>query len=142
MRYLLLATAALDPGALLPHAASGRVGWALVLLGFLTGAALGLSFHREDFWGGYGSFRRRVARLGHIALVALGVLNLLYALFPYPRPGSGGAAVAGIGLAVGGFGMPAVCFLTAWRKPFRHLFPLPVLSLAAAAACLLVADAS
>jgi hypothetical protein len=26
--------------------------------------------------------------------------------------------------------MPTVCFLTAWKKSFRHLFPLPVILVA------------
>jgi hypothetical protein len=30
---------------------------------------------------------------------------------------------------IGGVAMPAVCFLTGWRKPFRHLFFVPVLAL-------------
>jgi hypothetical protein len=30
--------------------------------------------------------------------------------------------------------MPCVCFLAAWKKPFRHLFVLPVLSLVLAVA--------
>jgi hypothetical protein len=45
-------------------------GWALILAAFAAGAGIGLLFHREDFWGGYASWRRRLARLGHIALAA------------------------------------------------------------------------
>ena len=47
----------------------------------MTGAVLGLRFHRDDFLGGYGSFRRRIVRLGHIAMAALGMINVL--LVPY-----------------------------------------------------------
>ena len=54
-------------------------GWSLVLAGFASGALLGFGFHRETFWGGYASLRRRLVRLGHVACVALGVLNLLFA---------------------------------------------------------------
>ena len=50
------------------HPLNWYAGWILILTAFLTGAGLGLSFHREDFWGGYASFRRRLVRLGHIAL--------------------------------------------------------------------------
>jgi hypothetical protein len=49
-----------------------------VLLAFATGAGLGLFFHRDDFLGGYNSFRRRIVRLGHIALAALGMLNVIF----------------------------------------------------------------
>jgi hypothetical protein len=52
-------------------------GWGLVAAGFVSGTAVGLGFHREDFLGGYGSFRRRLLRLGHVALVALGMFNVL-----------------------------------------------------------------
>ena len=34
----------------------------------------------------------------------------------------------------GAVSMPTVCFLSAWRKPLRHLFFIPVLSLIGAAA--------
>src|SRR3974377_2441858 len=107
-------------------------GWGMILTAFLTGAFLGLSFHREDFLGGYGSLRRRIVRLGHIALAALGMINILYglstmALEPTPR-----ARLASFGFIIGGVTMPAVCFLTSWRVVFRHLFFVPVLSLAIA----------
>ena len=54
------------------HALNWAAGWWLILSGFVVGAGLGLFFHRDDFWGGYDSFRRRIFRLGHIALEALG----------------------------------------------------------------------
>lgn len=97
-----------------------QFGWMLVLAGFAAGAILGLFFHREDFLGGYTAFPRRMARLGHIALVALGMLNVLYAL------GSVGNAWAGRLLMAGGVTMPVVCFLTAWRRGCRHLLFAPV----------------
>jgi hypothetical protein len=58
-------------------------------------------------------------RLGHIALVALGMMNLL-------------VAQPSLWLVAGGVTMPVVCFLTAWRRCCRHLFVVPV-------ACLVVA---
>jgi hypothetical protein len=99
-------------------------GWCLILTAFLTGALIGLGFHREDFLGGYGSFRRRLLRLGHIALAALGGLNVLYSLAPVTASAWPGWALLG-----GGVAMPAVCFLTAWKPAFRHLFFIPVVLL-------------
>jgi hypothetical protein len=99
-----------------------------VFAGFASGAVLGLGFHRETFWGGYASPRRRLARLGHVACVALGVLNLLFAqqvgadLVGAPRA-AGGLLVAG------SIAMPLVCFLCAWRVRFRALFAVPVAAL-------------
>lgn len=106
------------------------LGWTSILAGFVSGALIGLAFHREDFWGGYGSLRRRMARLGHIAFVALGILNLLYALSPTLGLGPRWPELGSTSLAVGTLAMPLVCFLTAWRPGFRHLFFVPVIALA------------
>lgn len=106
-------------------------GWWLILAGFASGAAMGVFFHRPDFLGGYGSFRRRMARLGHIAFCALGMLNLIVGLSPQTSP----LLVAGSAM------MPAVCFLTAWKEKCRHLFFLPVLTLVAAVVLILIGGA-
>jgi hypothetical protein len=107
-------------------------GWSLVLAAFLTGAVLGLFFYRHDFLGGYASFRRRILRLGHIALAALGMLNVLYGLSPAPSTPSPESELASLGFLVGGVTMPTVCFLTSWRPGFRHLFFIPVTALVVA----------
>ena len=106
-------------------------GWVGMLLGLVSGAVIGLGFHKDEFAGGYASFRRRLLRLGHIAFFALGMLNVLFALTLIGSsvvPGS--PAVASARLAVGGFAMPLVCFLTAWKKSFRHAFAVPVILVA------------
>jgi hypothetical protein len=112
-----------------PHLLNWYVGWGMVLAAFLSGAAIGLFFHRDDFLGGYTSFRRRIVRLGHIALAALGMLNVLYGLSPWPAESRPEAGEAGLCLIVGGLTMPLVCFLTGWKGIFRHLFLLPVTAL-------------
>lgn len=122
----------------MPHPLNFQAGWWLVLLSFASGALLGLGFHREDFLGGYGSFRRRLLRLGHIACAALGLFNLVYGLAPIATGPQPGHAWPGLLLLAGGFAMPAVCFLTAWKTPFRHAFFLPVGLLAAAVSLILV----
>jgi len=104
-------------------------GWGMVLTAFLTGALLGLYFYREDFLGGYASFRRRIFRLGHIALAALGMINVLYGLSPQASEPSLRTRVASIGFIIGGVTMPAVCFLSSWRVGFRYLFFIPVCAL-------------
>lgn len=114
------------------HAANWYAGWTLILSAFVTGAAVGLFFHREDFWGGYATFRRRIVRLGHIALAALGMMNILYSLSPWPAPGAWNTPWAGRLWIAGAIAMPAVCFLSGWRKPFRHLFFIPVACLVGA----------
>ena len=104
-------------------------GWSSILAAFVTGAVLGLFFEGENFLGGYTSFRRRLLRLGHIALAALGMLNILYALSPLPSEETLSTRIASFGFVVGGVTMPAVCFLTAWRTRCRAFFFIPVAAL-------------
>ncbi len=109
------------------------VGWAAILGGLLSGAAIGMFFEKEDWAGGYASWRRRMLRLAHISLVGTGLLNLAFALSvrtvhldPCPPLASGL-------FIVGAVTMPVVCGLSAWRRIFRHAFFIPVISLVAAA---------
>ena len=104
-------------------------GWSMILCAFVSGAVLGMFFYREDFLGGYGSFQRRILRLGHIALAALGMMNVLYSLTPPANDVSTRATLASLGFVVGGVSMPAVCFLSAWRAGFRVWFFIPVIAL-------------
>jgi hypothetical protein len=104
-------------------------GWSLILSAFVTGTILGLFFYRDDFLGGYASFRRRMLRLGHVALAALGMINILYSLLPRASEPSPQTQIASLGFMIGGATMPVVCFLTSWRVRFRHLFILPVSAL-------------
>lgn len=102
-------------------------GWAGMLAGILSGAFLGLFFHADDWMGGYGSYRRRLTRLGHISFFGLGFLNLLFGLSATPMRLSGlSLRLASWSCIVAALTMPACCFLAAWRKTLRHLFPIPV----------------
>lgn len=108
------------------------IGWGAMALGAVSGALIGLFFHADGWAGGYGSFRRRMLRLGHISFFGLGFLNLLFGLtlkvIALPPSYIG---IASFGFLVGAIAMPLCCFLTAWRKQFRHLFPVPVLGVLA-----------
>lgn len=115
------------------HVLNWYAGWGLLLSAFVTGAVIGLFFHRDDFLGGYGSFSRRILRLGHIALAALGMINVIFSYSPWPVEGTRDALAASWGFVLGGVTMPAVCFLSAWRDGFRYLFFVPVTCLIAAA---------
>ncbi len=109
-------------------------GWVWILVGFVTGLMLGLGFHRDDWLGGYGSFRRRLIRLGHISFLGLGLINILFALSG-PRIALGPAALAfaSWALVAGGITMPACCGLMAWRRGFYWGFGVPVACLLAGA---------
>jgi len=115
-------------------------GWAGFLGGVISGAIMGLLFHREDWLGGYGSRERRMVRLGHISFFGIGLINLFYALSLEPLGVTPEAARLGsLSLLVALVAMPLNCFLCAWRKPFRHLFFIPVLSAAAGISVILFA---
>jgi len=107
-------------------------GWISILLAFVTGAIIGLFFYKEDFLGGYTSFRRRILRLGHIAQAALGMMNVV-AGNSQITTGVDYPLLAQWSLIAGGISMPVVCFLSAWKPGYRHLFFVPVVSLIAAA---------
>lgn len=100
-----------------------------MLLGASSGAILGLFFHRADWAGGYGAFRRRMLRLGHISFFGIGILNFLFALtLSMVELPENYVRIASAGFVVAVITMPLNCFLTAWKEVFRHLFPIPVLS--------------
>ena len=108
------------------------VGWIGMLSGAVSGAVIGLYFGRDGWAGGYASFRRRMLRLGHISFFGIGFLNLLFGLtltaVSLPPAHS---RIASAGFLIALIAMPACCFLTAWKKPLRHLFPIPVLAVLA-----------
>jgi hypothetical protein len=108
------------------------VGWIAVLVGLMAGAGIGLFFHDDAWLGGYSSWSRRMVRLGHISLLGTGLLNVAFALTLQRDISIAPLPVASALLAVSVLAMPAVCFLAAWRKPFRHAFAIPV-------SCLIVA---
>ena len=109
-------------------------GWIWITMGFLSGAALGLGFHRDQFMGGYDSWSRRMVRLGHIAFFGTGFLNLAYA---WTRFMASPASVqvrsswwwASWMLIVGGIAMPLCCLLCARWKEAKPIFVLPVVAL-------------
>jgi hypothetical protein len=104
-----------------------QAGWLGMLLGVVSGAVIGLFFHREDWMGGYASYRRRLTRLGHISFFGLALVNFCFAFTQQVRPLSAPwSSVAMWAFLIGAAAMPTCCFLSAWRKPFRHLFFIPV----------------
>jgi hypothetical protein len=112
--------------------------WLAILTGLITGTVIGLFFHDPDWMGGYGSWRRRMIRLGHISFFGTGFLNLAFVLSAEHLHLSEPPPVASAGFLLGAISMPLVCFLSAWRLSFRRLFFLPVASLIVATCDFLV----
>ena len=104
-------------------------GWLAILAAILSGAVGGLFFYRDDWMGGYNSYRRRLARLGHVAFAGMGFLNIAFAISASSlNLGRSILEIASASLIVAAVTMPVCCFLAAWRKPLRQLFPIPVLA--------------
>lgn len=112
--------------------------WCWILAGLVSGAVIGMFFRDEAWLGGYGSWRRRMLRLGHVAFVGTGLLNLAFALSVDSMLPQASATLPGALFLAGAVTMPLVCFLSAWRDGFRHFFFVPVLCLVAAVARLVL----
>lgn len=114
--------------------------WCWFLVGLITGTVQGLFFHRDQWLGGYASWPRRMARLGHIAFFGTGLLNLCFAFTLAIVPADTLLVqAASTLLIVGAVAMSSVCYLAAWRKPLRHLFFIPVVSLLLGVGFLIIA---
>ena len=103
-------------------------GWIGILLGFLSGAIQGMFFHKDSWLGGYSTWARRMIRLGHVSFFGLAFINLAYAVTT-KLPEVPGNELSSALLVVGALTMPSVCYLSAFKKMFRHLFFVPVISL-------------
>lgn len=113
-----------------------QAAWLAILLGFLFGAVQGIFFHNEAWFGGYGSWRRRLMRLGHVSFFGLAFINFAFVftssyLHLPSQPVTSILFIAALVL------MPLVCYLAAWKDHFRKLFFLPVGSLLAGAVLLI-----
>ena len=113
--------------------------WIGMLLGFLSGLVPGLCFHRENWLGGYGSFKRRLYRLAHISLFGLGAVNLFFYLTARTLAPGSALAMASSVFIVGAITMPVCCVIMAHFPNTRWLFALPVLSLVTGGILTLVA---
>ena len=108
-----------------------RVGWLSMAVGIGTGLLMGLwSFDGPmavpDLLGEYGSVSRRLARLGHIAFLGLGILNVLLANeLPRLTLADRWKRVASRTMNFGNLVLPPVLVLAAAWHPFKYLLPFP-----------------
>lgn len=103
--------------------------WIGMVFGGVAGAIPGLFFRQEDWLGGYGSWTRRMIRLGHISFFGIAFINLGFGLTAMTLNIHTGIGLPAILLIVGAVTMPIVCYLSAVRDYFRHLFFIPAASL-------------
>ena len=115
-----------------PYKINLVLAWLLILLTFITGGLTGINFKffSEEWLGGYSGLRRRMYRLGHVSLFALGIVNLAF-YFTARELGTTGFALqwASIGYVVGALTMPASCYLIPHYPALRGIFYIPSFSL-------------
>ena len=102
--------------------------WIGILLGSVAGALQGLFFRRDDWLGGYGSWRRRMFRLGHVSFFGLAFINVAFTLTVRTLGIEEGVTWTSRLFILGAITMPLLCYLSAFRDSTRHLFFIPVLS--------------
>jgi len=108
------------------------IAWLWILLGFVSGMVLGLFFHRENWLGGYTSFKRRLYRLAHISFFGLGVVNLLFCLTVQNFSLAGPLVhFASLAFITGAIAMPVCCVVMAHFPKAHMIFAVPVVSLIA-----------
>jgi hypothetical protein len=114
-------------------------GWLWILLGFISGTALGIFFADEKWLGGYGSFKRRMYRLGHISFFGLGTVNLLFwGTMRFLSAMGHLTTMASAAFIIGGVTMPMCCLAVAHFPKTHSLFAVPVLALISAAVMTLI----
>ena len=108
-----------------------RVGWLSVAVGVGTGLVMGLwSFDGPvavpQWLGAYGDVSRRLARLGHIAFLGLGILDILLAA-ELPRLALSAAMkrAASVAMIIGNALLPPALFAAAACHPCKYLLPFP-----------------
>lgn len=114
-------------------------GWAWMCIGFISGMILGMWVEGEKWLGGYTSLARRYLRLGHVAFIALSIINILYGR----QLGSDGLPlyVRNIGsplMIFGAAGVPLACISAAFFKKAKYFLPLPALALLIGTAILVI----
>jgi len=107
------------------------VGWTTAALGVGTGLVMGLwSFDGPlpvPAWiGEYGETSRRLVRLGHIALIGLGILDILLAR-ELPRSALRASAkrLAAWAMILGNVFLPLTLFAAAAFRPLKYFMALP-----------------
>ena len=113
------------------------IGWSSMALGVATGLVMGMwSFDGpvpvpEMLGDGeYDDVPRRLARLGHIALFGLGILNLLLARdLSGLDLGRGQRRVAAWAMNFGNIFLPLTLFAAAAWHPLKYTMPLPAISI-------------
>jgi hypothetical protein len=110
------------------------VGWTCIAVGVATGLVLGLwSFDGPvdvPRWiGSYEDTSRRLVRLGHIAFLGLGILNLLLSReLPGSSLGPRAKRVASVSMNFGNIFLPLTLFASGAYRPLKIFMAPPAIS--------------
>jgi hypothetical protein len=103
-----------------------------MVLGILSGATIGLwafagPFPTPKGHTNYTDLPRRMVRLGHIALIALPMINILYGQYIDSIPLSDSIKMIGSrGMIICMIGVPLFLFLGSLYLPFKYVEVIPV----------------
>ena len=101
-------------------------GWIWICLGFILGMTLGLWAEGEKWLGGYASIARRYLRLGHVAFIALPIINILYGKeLPLVDLSDSMKYIGSYLMIFGAVGVPITCVSAAFIRKARYFLPLP-----------------
>jgi hypothetical protein len=109
-----------------------RIGWASIFVGVATGSILGLwSFDGPvavpEWLGAYDATARRLVRLGHIAFLGLGILDILLgAELARVRLTPAMKRTASRAMVFANVVLPLNLFAAGAWRPLKYALPLPV----------------
>ena len=107
------------------------IGWISLVAGIATGLVMGLwSFDgpmTTPAWlGEYGDTSRRLARLGHIAFIGLGLINILLAHeLPHSSLSARARRMASHHMNFGNVVLPITLFAAAAWRPAKYAMAIP-----------------
>jgi hypothetical protein len=107
------------------------VGWGSLAVGVGVGLVMGLwSFDgpvQTPAWiGDYGDTSRRLIRLGHIAFIGLGLIDILIEReLARSALGQAGRTIASWAMVIGNVLLPVVLFAAAIHRPFKYAMAVP-----------------
>src|SRR5262245_56418242 len=107
------------------------VGWSSLAVGVAVGLVMGLwSFDgplQPPAWiGGYTDTARRLVRLGHIAFIGLGAIDILIEReLARSALGSRGRAIASWSMVFGNVLLPVTLFASAAYRPVKYFMAVP-----------------
>jgi hypothetical protein len=113
---------------------NATIGWTCLAVGVGTGLVLGLwsfdgPFAVPGWIGSYGDTSRRLVRLGHIAFIGLGILNILLGReLPQLALGAGGKRVASAAMNFGNVFLPITLFAAGAYRPLKLFMAPPAIS--------------